>query len=323
MEPIKGLHHVTAVTRDAQLNVDFYRNVLGQRLVKKTVNFDSPDTYHFYFADEIGTPGSVLTFFAWPSMRQGVRGNGETTALAYNISASSVGFWQDYLRDKGVTVRPVEQRFGMNILPFDDPDGMRVELVASEAAPGVRHWEDGPVPEAHALAGFHSVTLWLEEIEPTADLLTNQMGYTFVAEEGNRYRFTGGVGSLASLLDIVHRPVQPEDMPLDALFGAGSIHHIAFRVPTDEEQLEYQSALREAGYGVTPVRDRSYFHSIYYREPGGVLFEIATEGPGFAIDEPENSLGEALKLPAWLEPNHGVIEQSLTPITLKTVEKMR
>lgn len=323
MDPIKGLHHVTAVTRDPQVNVDFYRNVLGQRLVKKTVNFDSPDSYHFYFADQIGTPGSVLTFFAWPQMRQGIRGNGETTAVAYNVSTGSIGFWRDFLEGKGITVHPVQERFGMEALPFDDPDGMRIELVASDAPAAVQHWETGPIPQAHALRGFHSVTLWLEEIETTADLLINQMGYTLAGEEGNRHRFIGGPDSLAHSLDILHRPVQPEDIPDEAVFGAGSIHHIAFRVPTDEEQLEYQTALRAAGYGVTPVRDRSYFHSIYYREPGGVLFEIATESPGFAIDEPIESLGEGLKLPEWFEPTRSAIEESLPPITLNPVEKVK
>lgn len=321
MDPIQGLHHVTAVTRDAQVNVDFYRNVLGQRFVKRTVNFDSPDTYHLYFADDTGTPGTVLTFFAWQNIKRGVRGNGETAAVAYNISAGSLGFWQGYLEAKGVPLQPVEQRFGTQVLPFDDPDGMRVELVASNAVSAVRYWESGPLPEEHALRGFHSVTLWLEELDLTADLLINQMGYSLVGQEGNRHRFLGGVNSLASTLDILHRPVQPEDMPDEAVFGAGSIHHIAFRVPSDAEQLEYQSSLRAAGYGVTPVRDRNYFHSIYYREPGGVLFEIATEGPGFAVDEPVESLGERLKLPEWFEPNRSVIEQELPPITLQPIEK--
>ena len=323
MDPIKGLHHVTAVTRDAQTNVDFYRNVLGQRLVKRTVNFDSPDSYHFYFADEIGTPGSVLTFFAWPGMKRGVRGNGETAAVAYNIPSGSIGFWQDHLEGKRITVQPVEQRFGMDVLPFDDPDGMRIELVESGVSAAVRHWDMGPILQVHALNGFHSVTLWLEEIEPTAQLLTDQMGYTFAGREDNRHRFTGGPGSLANTLDILHRPAAPEDLPDEAVFGAGSIHHIAFRVPTDEAQLEYQSALRGAGYGVTPVRDRSYFHSIYYREPGGVLFEIATEGPGFAIDEPVNSLGESLKLPEWFEATRAAIEQDLPPITLQPIENTK
>jgi glyoxalase family protein len=323
MDPIKGLHHVTAVTREAQLNVDFYRNVLGQRLVKKTVNFDVPDTYHLYFADEVGTPGSVLTFFAWPHMKRGTRGNGETAAVAYNIASGSISFWQDYLKGKGIRPQPVEQRFGIEVLPFDDPDGMRVELVASAASPDIRYWEAGPIPEIHALRGFHSVTLWLDEVEPTAELLINQMGYTLVGQEGNRHRFTGGIGALANTLDILHRPKQPEDIPDEAVFGAGSVHHIAFRVPTDDEQLDYQSALRVAGYGVTPVRDRCYFHSIYYHEPGGVLFEIATEPPGFDTDEPVRALGEALKLPEWLEPNRNAIEQSLQPVTLQPIEKVQ
>jgi glyoxalase family protein len=311
------------VTRDAQQNVDFYRNVLGQRLVKKTVNFDAPDTYHFYFADQTGTPGTVLTFFAWQNVKRGIRGNGETAAVAYTIPSGSIGFWQDYLTGKGISVQPVEQRFGMDVLPFDDPDGMRIELITAGAPSGVDHWEMGPIPREHALRGFHSVTLWLEEIDLTADLLLNPMGYSFVAQEGNRHRFIGGVNALASTLDILHRPTKPEDILEAAQFGGGSIHHIAFRVPTDELQLEYQSALRAAGYGVTPVRDRTYFHSIYYREPGGVLFEIATEGPGFALDEPEETLGEALKLPPWFESQRSAIESELPPIHLKPVDTGR
>lgn len=322
MDPIQGLHHVTAVTRDGQANVDFYRNVLGQRLVKKTVNFDVPDTYHFYFADEVGTPGSVLTFFAWNNVKRGVRGNGETAALAYNIPQNSLGFWQEHLKRQGVAVHPVEQRFDSDVLPFDDPDGMRIELVTTNAQPGIRLWDEGPIPEVHALRGFHSVTLWLDELEPTADLLVNRMGYTLEGGEGNRHRFTGSRGAPGHIVDILHRPRQPEDLPDEAIFGAGSIHHIAFRVPTDDAQLEYQSALRMAGYGVTPVRDRSYFHSIYFHEPGGVLFEIATDTPGFLIDEPVESLGESLKLPEWFETNRDSIQKSLAPLTLKPTGKV-
>ncbi len=321
MEPIQGLHHVTAVTRDAQSNLDFYRNVLGQRLVKKTVNFDSPDTYHFYFADELGTPGTVLTFFVWQNVKRGTRGNGETATVAYNVPAGSLGYWRAYLESKSVPMYPAEQRFGRDVLPFDDPDGMRIELIESDDSADVGFWEAGPVPEAHALRGFHSVTVWLEEIEPTTDLLVNQMGYTFAGQDGNRYRFAGASGSLAHKLDLLHRPRSLDEIPPVADLGGGSVHHIAFRVPTDEMQLEYQSALRAAGYGVTPVRDRSYFHSIYFREPGGVLFEIATEGPGFAIDEPVRALGESLKLPEWLESNREAIEQELPPITLQPTGK--
>jgi glyoxalase family protein len=316
MESIKGLHHVTAVAGDPQRNLDFYRNVLGQRFVKRTVNFDAPDTYHFYFADEIGTPGSVLTFFAWPNMRKGVRGNSETNAVAYNVPVGSLGFWQERLEQKGIKPEPIEKRFDEKVLSFSDPDGMRVELVGSASLPIVQFWEEGPIPPEYALRGFHSVTLWLDDVEPTAELLIDQMGYQSAGQEGNRHRFIGDKNELGHIVDIVHRPGK-----MQAGFGVGSIHHIAFRVPGDEEQLDYQSKIRSAGFGVTDVLDRNYFHSIYFRERGGVLFEIATNTPGFAVDEPANLLGETLKLPEWFEPNRKEIEQSLAPLELKTFEK--
>ena len=317
MEPIKGLHHVTAVARDPQRNIDFYRNVLGQRFVKRTVNFDSPDTYHFYFGDETGSPGSILTFFAWPTMRRGIRGNGEANAAAYRVPSGSLEFWQDHLKQNGVTPQPIEKRFGEDGLAFEDPDSMRVELVESAAVASIRFWEAGPIPQAYALQGFHSVTLWLDEVEPTADLLTNHMGYKALGNEGDRYRFVGDSNVSGHIVDILHRPGKTP-----AGFGAGSIHHIAFRVPTDEEQLQYQNLIRTAGFRVTEVMDRNYFHSIYFRELGGVLFEFATDTPGFAIDEPVESLGETLKLPEWYEPNRVAIEQSLPPVTLKPFEKV-
>lgn len=317
MDSIKGLHHVTAVARDPQRNIDFYRNVLGQRLVKRTVNFDSPDSYHFYFGDEAGSPGSILTFFAWPNMRRGVRGNGETNAVAYSVPTGSLGFWQEHLTQNGITPKGIEKRFGEDVLAFEDPASMRVELVETASAAAVRFWEAGPIPPAYALQGFHSVTLWLDEVEPTADLLIKHMGYKAAGIEGDRYRFIGDANVSGYIVDIVHRPGKTP-----AGFGAGSIHHIAFRVPTDEEQLEYQNLIRAAGFRVTEVMDRNYFHSIYFRELGGVLFEIATDTPGFAIDELADSLGETLKLPEWYEPNRVAIEQSLPPVTLKPFEKV-
>lgn len=318
MDPITGLHHVTAVARDPQQNVDFYRNVLGQRLVKRTVNFDSPSTYHFYFADGTGTPGSVLTFFTWPNMRRGVPGNRETRAVAYNIPAGSLSFWQEHLSRAGVEVGTIQQRFGQAVLPFQDPDGMQLELVeVSNPPPAVQHWTEGPIPEEYALHGFHSVTLWLDEVEPTAELLTREMGFQAAGREENRHRFIGDTTSLGHIIDLVHRPGQPE-----ADFGAGSIHHIAFRVPDDKTQLQYQSALSAAGFGVTEVMDRNYFHSIYFREHGGVLFELATNPPGFLIDEASDSLGENLKLPEWFEPRRDRIEASLAPIELKPIQKV-
>ena len=316
MDPITGLHHVTAVARDPQRNVDFYRNILGQRLVKRTVNFDSPGTYHFYFADQSGTPGSVLTFFAWPNMRRGVAGNHETRAVAYNVPVGSLSFWQEHLGKAGVELGSLEQRFGQAVLPFQDPDGMQLELVEVSSPPAVQYWAEGPIPEAFALRGFHSVTLWLDEVEPTAELLTQQMGYQAAGREENRHRFIGNTRTLGHIVDLVNRPGQAE-----ADFGAGSIHHIAFRVPDDASQLQYQSALSAAGFGVTEVMDRNYFHSIYFREHGGVLFELATNPPGFLIDEPKSSLGENLKLPEWLEPRRDRIEANLATIKLKPVQK--
>ena len=316
MDPIRGLHHVTAVARDPQRNVDFYRNVLGQRLVKRTVNFDSPDTYHFYFADETGTPGSIITFFAWPGMRRGVRGNGETNTVAYNVPVGALPFWEKRLKQNDITLGKIESRFNQNVLPFTDPDGMNLELVEVENLPSTQHWEDGPIPREYALHGFHSLTLWVDEAEPTASLLTEGMGYRFAGAEEDRQRFKGDANAVGHIVDVVERP---QKMP--AGFGAGSIHHIAFRVPTDADQLKYQSMLNEAGFRVSPVMDRSYFHSIYFREQGGVLFEIATDSPGFLIDEPKDTLGEGLKLPAWVEPQRTEIEASLLPFALNPIEK--
>jgi len=317
MDRIKGLHHVTAIASDPQRNVDFYRNVLGQRLVKRTVNFDAPDTYHFYFADEIGNPGSVLTFFAWPEMRPGIRGNGETNAVAYNVPTGSTTFWKEHLKRNRLALYPVERRFGQDVLAFEDPDGMRLELVETDDLPEISFWEDGPIPREYALHGFHSVTLWLEEMQSTGELLTAQMGHQAAGREDNRHRFTAASNSLGYAIDLVEGPEKPR-----ARLGVGSIHHIAFRVPNDGQQLEYQRLIRNAGFNVTDVLDRSYFHSIYFREHGGVLFEIATDEPGFAIDEPVERLGETLRLPEWFEPSRTAIEESLIPIELKSIEKV-
>ncbi|MBL1128458.1 MAG: ring-cleaving dioxygenase [Chloroflexi bacterium] len=311
MQPIQGLHHITAVAGDPQANINFYHQVLGQRFVKKTVNFDDPGTYHFYFADEVGTPGTVLTFFPWQHMRRGERGNGETTAVAYTIAPDSIGYWQERLAAHGVVVGEVQTRFGTAVLPFHDPDGMPLELIASGEKGNFRHWANGPIPEAHALRGFHGVTLWLSAVEPTAAVLTEQMGYTFVGQEGSRYRYRGASADGGLYVDILHRPGQRRGS-----FGAGSIHHIAFRTVDDSEQLEYLQTLRQAGLQVTPVQDRQYFHSIYFREPGGVLFEVATDAPGFLIDETVEELGSHLKLPPWFEQHRAEIERALPPVTV-------
>lgn len=309
-QPIQGLHHVTAVARDPQRNVDFYRQVLGQRLVKTTVNFDDPGTYHFYYGDEVGTPGSVLTFFPWPHVVRGRAGNGETAATAYAISPNSIGFWADHLNKHGVILHEITGRFGADVISLDDPDGMRLELIVSEKPATHKFWQEGPIPAQHALRGFHSVTLWLNKVEPTAELLTRQLGYSLAGQEGGRFRFTAAGGGMGAYLDIVERPGKG-----NGRFGAGSIHHIAFRTANDEEQRLYLAQLRAAGYQVTTVQDRQYFRSIYFRSPGGVLFEIATDAPGFLLDETVAELGNSLKLPPWLEPRRAMIEQVLPVIT--------
>lgn len=316
MNPIQGFHHITAIASDPQTNVDFYRLILGQRMVKKTVNFDDPGTYHLYYGDEIGAPGTIMTYFPWRRVRRGTPGNGETAAVAYAIRPESMGFWQTWLDKNGVSTGKVETRFGADVLSFHDPDGLRLELIAFDEPASLRHWAEGPIPESHALKGFHSVTLWLDEVQPTSGLLTGPMGYQFAGQEGNRYRYKGASSRLGLYVDILHRPGEPSGQ-----FGAGSVHHIAFRTVDDQEQLEYQQLLRRAGLSVTPVRDRQYFHSIYFHAPGGVLFEIATDAPGFLSDEPLADLGTSLKLPPWLEEQRPAIEQALPPIELKPVPK--
>jgi glyoxalase family protein len=306
MQPLQGIHHITAFAKDPQANVDFYHRVLGQRLVKTTVNFDDPGTYHFYFADRLGTPGTVMTFFPWPRAARGRRGNGEVAATAYTVRPESVAFWRRRLDEHGVGALDEEERFGERVLRFTDPDGTTLELVASEAPATIQVQEAGPVPLEHELRGFYGATLWLDQVEPTAAVLTGAMGFRFVAREGARHRLAAAGGDVGAVIDLVERPGEPQ-----ARFGAGSVHHIAFRTVDDTEQAEYRVALAQAGLNVTPVQDRQYFHSIYFREPGGVLFEVATDAPGFLSDEPAESLGTTLKLPAWYEPRRAEIERIL------------
>lgn len=316
MKPVQGLHHITAVASNPHKNAHFFHSILGQRLVKKTVNFDDPGTYHLYYGDKVGTPGTIMTYFPWQQMGRGRRGNGETAAMAYTIRPEAISFWQDWLNKNNIRTGEIQTRFGAQVLPFTDPDGLPLELITSDAPATLKHWEAGPIGEAEALRGFHSVTLWLNEVEPTGNLLTEQLDYKFVGEEGNRFRFQANANDMGTIVDILHRPGQPSGQ-----FGAGSIHHIAFRTVDDTEQLEYLQKLRLAGQQVTPVQDRQYFHSIYFRSPGGVLFEIATDAPGFPYDEPVAELGSNLKLPPWLEQHRPAIEQRLPEIELRPIEK--
>lgn len=306
MQPIQGIHHITAVAGDPQRNLDFYVQVLGQRFVKKTVNFDDPGTYHLYYGDLVGSPGTIMTFFPWRFARRGRVGNGEVSASAYNIAPASFDYWWKRLAAHRVQALTRGTRFGADVIGFHDPDGMRIELITHDGLPAPRVWADGPVPVEHALRAFHGVTIGVNGPTRTAALLTEHMGYALVGEEGARLRFKGASDDHGQYVDLV---VQPGMGP--GQLGAGSVHHVAFRTVDDGEQLDYQAALAQAGLGPTPVQDRQYFHSIYFREPAGTLFEIATDAPGFAWDEPVEELGRELKLPPWLERQRAAIEPRL------------
>jgi glyoxalase family protein len=305
-----GIHHVTAIAGDPQRNLDFYTGTLGQRFVKRTVNFDVPETYHFYFGDEIGDPGTVLTFFPWPHLGPGRRGAGETTALSYNVPAGALGYWRERLATIGVEVSEFE-RFGESGIAFSDPDGITVELLEADADDRYA-WAGGPIPLAAALRGFHSVTLMVRDVQSSADFLTGLFGYRRIGQEGARVRYAADGAAPGRIVDFV---AAAEDVGRGRE-GTGIIHHVAFRTANDVEQLRWRMQVAEVGRPVTPVQDRQYFNSIYFREPGGVLFEIATDGPGFAIDESVTQLGSSLKLPPQYEPMRADLERNLPPLSV-------
>ena len=307
---ILGIHHITAIAGDPQTNVDFYAGKLGLRLVKVTVNFDDPGTYHLYYGDGVGHPGTILTFFPWPHAPKGRRGTGQVTETVFAIPANAAGYWEGRLTESGIAFQ-MSERFGEAVISFADPDGMNVELVASASAPADRAYLEGAVPAEYAIRGFHSATLREGDPRRTAELLTGIMGFEQVAQHGNRSRYAVNSGQTANLLDVV---AAPDEQP--GRVFVGTVHHIAWRTPDDSQQLAWQEALSAKHYGVSPVMDRKYFHSIYYREPGGILFEIATDPPGFGVDQPVEELGSRLVLPAWLEPERKKLEQVLPPLRL-------
>jgi len=312
IDPIVGLHHVTAIASDPQRNLDFYTEVLGLRFVKRTVNFDDPGTYHFYFGDDTGTPGTILTFFPWPHARRGHAGAGEVTHTAFSIPQGSISYWETRLRDKGVIVERTGSRFNgaEEVLTLADPDGMKIELVAHAEPPAITPSRYADVPAEHALRGFFGVTLLERDLAKT-DATLKMLGFEPSASDGNRTRFVSPAGnSLGNHIDVVVDPNASYGHP-----GAGSVHHIAYRAKDDAAQLAWLEEIKKH-LEVTPVQDRTYFHSIYFREPGGVLFELATDPPGFGLDEPAETLGEALRIPAWLEPHRTAIEARLLPIEL-------
>ncbi len=302
-----GIHHVTAISGPARRNLDFHTGVLGQRLVKRTVNFDDPQTYHLYYGNEAGEPGSVLTFFPWDHAAPGRVGPGETMETSFRVPRASLPYWTRRFEEKGVAFEAPEYRFGEPVLSFIDPDGMRFALVGVEGLESEPFWAGGPVLADHAIRGFHGVTLLLAETGPTAGILTDVMGFAAAGTEGRLARYAVPGAAMGGVVDLQAAPEMPRGRQ-----GRGSVHHVAFRAAADATQAEMARKLVEDhGLATTEQKDRNYFRSVYLREPGGVIFEIATDEPGFAIDEPEATLGQDLKLPAFLEPHRSRIEAAL------------
>lgn len=309
MALVTGLHHITALASDPQKNVNFYAGILGLRLVKKTVNYDAPEVYHLYYGNETGSPGTILTFFPYTTIPKGRKGTGQLTVTSFSIPENSIDYWIARLEKFHIDYEPPKQRFDETFIYFEDNDGLGLELVANNKDDRVG-FTYGNIPAEFAIKGFFGMTLSEECDEKTAKLLTGQMDHRLVAEAGNRFRFST-TGKPGTFVDILCNPES-----LKGIGGYGTIHHVAYACPNDSAQIQAREKLVQYGLNVTPVIDRQYFHSIYFREPGGVLFEIATIPPGFAIDEPPEHLGESLKLPSWEEQNRKFIEENLPPIHL-------
>ncbi len=307
---INGIHHITAIAGNPQQNVDFYTQVLGLRMIKLTVNFDDPGTYHLYYGDEVGNPGTILTFFPFRGAPQGRRGTGQATTIAYSIPEGTIGYWMERFKSHNVAFEEPAARFDEEALVFYDPDNLQLELVV-HADDARAPWDGGPVPPEYGIRGFYSVALGVERCERTAALLTETLGFRPTQEADSRFRYATGDGVPGAIVDVL---CHPTEMP--GRVAVGAVHHVAWRTPGDEEQLAWRKEIASLGYNVTPVIDRQYFRSIYFREPGGVLFEIATDPPGFTYDESVAELGTSLKLPPWLEPRRALIEQSLPPLKL-------
>lgn len=316
MTAVSGLHHVTAIASDPQRNVDFYAGVLGLRLVKRTVNFDDPQTYHLYYGDEVGTPGGIMTFFPWPGARRGRPGPGQVGVTSFAVLPSALGFWVERLLRHGVAYeQPTTRTFGgvaERVVAFRDRDGMLLEIVAHPGAEARPTWADAPGVAADvAIRGFHAVQLWVAQGEPTERVLVDTLGHRAVGEHAGVRRHESGDGGPGTFVDVRAIGGFP-----DGVAGAGTVHHVAFRVPDDATELAVREQVIAAGLDATPQVDRSYFRSVYFREPGGVLYELATDVPGFAIDEPVERLGEALQLPPQYEGSRAQIEAVLPPIHL-------
>jgi glyoxalase family protein len=302
-----GIHHVTAIAGKPARNLEFYSRILGLRFVKKTVNFDDPGTYHFYYGDEVGHPGTILTFFPWEGAAAGRAGVGLAQETAFRVPAASLGYWTHRLVDKGIEHGKIERRFNEPVLTLTDPDGMRLALVGVEGAESEKAWSGGDVPAEQAIRGFHSMTLMLAEAAPTADILTGVFGFKEIARDGALIRYRADDAMSGNIIDIR----EAIDF-LPGRMGRGSVHHIAFRAADDDEQKAMAKRVsKKYGLHHTEQKDRQYFRSVYFHEPGGVLFEIATDQPGFTVDEPAERLGTDLKLPHFLESHRNDLERVL------------
>lgn len=310
-QKITGIHHITALAADSAKNLDFYTGVLGMRLVKKTVNFDAPDVYHLYYGDETGSPGSILTFFPYEGMRRGSHGKGLINTTTLSVPYASIGFWEERLRRYQVPCKHPQERLGNEVfMYFEDPDGLGLELVFNDRdeRSGFTY---GNIPPEHSIRGFYSAEIWASGYERTASLLTGQLDHVMIAEQGNRFRFAAR-DIPGHYIDIL--------VPHSAgngMSGAGTVHHLAFSTPDGESQLIVRKKLADRGMKPTPVIDRQYFQSIYFREPAGILFEVATEAPGFSVDESPDALGEELKLPPRYEAFRPQIEKGLKPLVVR------
>jgi len=303
---ILGLHHITAIAGNAQRNYDFYTKVLGLRMVKKTVNFDDPQTYHFYFGDGVGTPGSILTFFPWPGVKQGENGAGMATGIGYSVPEGSLEFWKERFEKFNVPHDEISNKFGEDFLAFQDPDGLNLELIVPENEDVRRPWETADVKAEVAIKGFHNVTLTLKDHKATAKILTDIFGYELVGTENNLYRFKTNAVENAAIVDILEDPKAGKGQN-----AGGTNHHVAFRVKDEETQMAFREKIMQKGLQITEKIDRDYFFSLYFREPGGVLFEIATDNPGFATDETVEELGSSLQLPDRYKGARAQIEKAL------------
>jgi len=308
---IIGIHHVTAIAGDPQRNIHFYAVVLGLRLVKLTVNYDDPGTYHLYYGDAVGHPGSIMTFFPWPTGQKGRHGTGQLTTTSFSVPENSLEYWIQRFKGHGIPFDSPTIRFDKRVLSFVDYDGLKLELV-EDGSDERKPWEEAPVPPEKAIRGFYGVTLSEEGYERTAWLLKDILGFKAPLEENNRFRYEARNSEPGGVVDVLCSPDAPR-----GYVNVGTVHHVAWRTKDNEQQREWRQEIVNARLDVTPVIDRKYFHSIYFREPGGVLFEVATDPPGFTVDQPAAELGTRLVLPDWLEPMREKLEHTLPPLNIQ------